>query len=206
MATNLKAKKSNLLILISILNLFIFFATFGYYLKSRNSSIVKEDGKTVIQGNKRIISVDTPVESIPNKAITTLNMKWLQNLAYGKKEILKKAEVKTSLEGKITLITFKPGIINIDKQNNINYPYKAALRIESTDGIVNTVYFSDARVKKAQIFKNIKGVNWTLKWQDLKNNDKIKIEEQVDLLIPNADDNNNFTDKFVKSLSIEVIE
>jgi len=150
--------------------------------------------------------VDRPNYYPSDSAIPYYTLKWIENMKFAKKGLMTGANLQFTNEGKITHLSFKHGKLNIDKEANVNYPFVA--RIELTNSINNkheTLYFSQARYEKAQIYRETKdGSIKKISWEDIKIGDYAKVEESVDLLITNTDNQNNFTDKYVKSLIIYV--
>lgn len=171
--------------------LFEFFALNKYSLLKNNSL-------------KDVPTLDKPNYYLSDSAIPYYTLKWLENIKFAKKGILSRANIQTTNEGKITRLSFKHGEINIDKEANVNYPF--VVRIELNDSVNNkseTLYFSRIRYDKAEIYRIEKnGLKKKTSWEDIKVGNDAKIEESIDLLVPNVDDKNNFTDKYLKSLTI----
>lgn len=153
---------------------------------------------------KNIGSVDRPNYYRPDGAIPYYNLKWLENIKFDGKGLLTKANLQTTNEGKITRLSFEHGEINVDKERNVNYPY--VVRIELHNPAANnneTLFFSQMRYNIAQIYRIDKnGLSKKTDWNDVKVGDYAKVEESIDLMVANTDSQINFTDKYVKSLTI----
>ena len=150
-------------------------------------------------------SLDEPNNYPADSAIPYYTLKWMNNIKFTKLGILSRADIQTTNEGRVTHKSIdKPGEINIDKVANVNYPFVA--RIELTNPEKNTaeiLYFSKIRFDKAQIFRIDKnGNSEKANWSDIKIGDYAIIEENINLLISNVDKKNNFTDEYLKSLTI----
>jgi hypothetical protein len=159
------------------------------------------------QHNKSTIpTLDKPDYYPPDSSIPYYTLKWMNNIKFTKKELLKKADIQTSNEGKISRISFKKGEVNIDKAKNVNYPF--VVRIELIDPNTNkteTLFFSKTRYEKAQIYRTDElGIDTLVKWEDIKVGEYVTIAENINLLISNVDEKNNFTDKYLNSLIIHV--
>lgn len=139
-----------------------------------------------------------------DSAIPYYTYKWLENIKFSKKGILTRAIIQTTNEGKISKISFKKSSINVDAKANVNYPF--VVRIELLDpknGKNETLYFSQARYNVARIYRIDQfGNKNKIRWEDIRVGEYAIIHEEVNLLIPNTDSQNNFIDKNVKSLII----
>jgi hypothetical protein len=155
---------------------------------------------------KNLASLDMPDYSSPDSAISYYTLKWLDNIKFTKKGILSRANIQTTNEGIVVHRSFKTGKINVDKKANVNYPFVVRIQLSNeANNTKETLYFSQIRYDKAQIFRTkVDGSQSKTNWEDIKEGDYIIIEESIDLLIPNVDSQNNFTDKYLKSLTIHL--
>lgn len=187
-----KIPVSILLVLLLLLVAVLSFIIFSQY------SLIKKDS------SNNMVSVDRPDYYPSDAAVPYLTLKWLNNIKYAKKGILSTANIQTMNEGRITLISFKQGKINVDKKADINYPFVVRIELKNqVQGTKETLFFSKIRYEKAQIFRTEKnGLVKKTNWNDIKVGDSARIEESINLLISNVDSQNNFTDKYLKSLII----
>ena len=153
---------------------------------------------------KNLSSLDIADYHSPDSAISYYTLKWLDNIKFTKRGILTRANIQTTNEGIVVHKSFKTGKINVDKKANVNYPFVVRIQLSNeANNTKETLYFSQIRYDKAQIFRTtLDGSRMRTNWEDIKEGDYIKIEESIDLLIPNVDSENNFTDKYLKSLTI----
>lgn len=153
-----------------------------------------------------IPTLDTPEYYPKDAAVPYYTLKWLNNIKYTKKGLLTAANIQTRNEGVITRISFKHSEINIDKETHVNYPFVVRVELNNSKSKkIETLFFSKARYDKAQIFRTGKsGSEQRISWEEIKVGEYATIEENIDLLISNVDDKSNFTDNYLKSLTIHI--